>query len=352
MTEKVESRIELIDEEVEVSKVRSKRKKIGGLELIPMSEIVATEYPEMKWAVKGFIPEGLTLLAGNPKCGKSWTVLEMLRSVSLGEPAFGGMEVEQGNVIYLALEDTGRRIKQRYLMLSGEDVPQNALVATHSPSLDEGLVKALERWILYTGDIRLIIIDVFGKIRGEGAGGKLSYQNDYKELENLKQMADRFSTSVLVILHTSKKTNPDDIFKNILGTQGTTGCADTMIVMDRPRNSDRGIFHMTSRDMEDGALGFNFEDGIITITEDIPELEKEFFTKEDEIVQMLEESNSPLSNKEILKQMSVRYPQTTGNYISKTLSKLKRENRILQVDRGFYSVKRNRSESDLDEDEP
>ena len=36
------------------------------------AELMAFEFPEARWAVPGIIPEGVTLLAGKPKQGKSW----------------------------------------------------------------------------------------------------------------------------------------------------------------------------------------------------------------------------------------------------------------------------------------
>ena len=35
-------------------------------------ELMDLELPEAKWAVSGVLPEGVTILAGKPKIGKSW----------------------------------------------------------------------------------------------------------------------------------------------------------------------------------------------------------------------------------------------------------------------------------------
>jgi RecA-family ATPase len=55
--------------------------------------------------VPGIVCEGLSLLAGPPKVGKSWLSLDLALSVAGGGKAFGAIPVQPGPVLYLALED-------------------------------------------------------------------------------------------------------------------------------------------------------------------------------------------------------------------------------------------------------
>ena len=61
------------------------------------AELIAETFPDPVWAVPGVLCEGLNLLAGAPKVGKSWFALD----------------VEQGDALYLALEDPPRRMQDR-----------------------------------------------------------------------------------------------------------------------------------------------------------------------------------------------------------------------------------------------
>ncbi|MCZ3056475.1 helicase RepA family protein, partial [Acinetobacter baumannii] len=65
----------------------------------------------------GYVVEGLTLFAGNPKIGKSWFCLDVGLAVSLGGECLGGVICDQGEVLYLALEDNDRRLNKRIGML-------------------------------------------------------------------------------------------------------------------------------------------------------------------------------------------------------------------------------------------
>jgi hypothetical protein len=88
------------------------------------AEIMSWDYPPIRFVVPGYIAEGLTILAGTPKIGKSWLVLDLAVAISTGGKAFGSIKVEEGDVLYLALEDNKRRLKKRLLKLSPSMEPQ------------------------------------------------------------------------------------------------------------------------------------------------------------------------------------------------------------------------------------
>src|SRR5689334_12578773 len=71
------------------------------------------EFAPIRYIVPAYIAEGCTLLAGRPKLGKSWLMLEIGLAVSRGGTCLGGIACDQGDVIFLALEDNERRLQRR-----------------------------------------------------------------------------------------------------------------------------------------------------------------------------------------------------------------------------------------------
>ena len=71
------------------------------------------ELPPIRYVVPGIIAEGLTLLAGKSKIGKSWLILGTAIAVATGGYALGSIKVDEGDVLYLALEDNERRLQSR-----------------------------------------------------------------------------------------------------------------------------------------------------------------------------------------------------------------------------------------------
>ena len=70
------------------------------------ADLMATEFPPVRFAVPGLVPEGLMILGGKPKLGKSWLVLGWACAVAAGGKALSARDVDQGEVLYLALEDS------------------------------------------------------------------------------------------------------------------------------------------------------------------------------------------------------------------------------------------------------
>ena len=64
------------------------------------------------------IPEGLHILAGAPKIGKSWLALWLCLCVSQGQ-ALWNFATTQGEALYLSLEDSFQRIQTRLFDLAG-----------------------------------------------------------------------------------------------------------------------------------------------------------------------------------------------------------------------------------------
>ena len=56
------------------------------LQTIDADTLMSTPLPVTKFIVEGLLPEGLHILAGSPKVGKSWLALWLCFQVSKGSP--------------------------------------------------------------------------------------------------------------------------------------------------------------------------------------------------------------------------------------------------------------------------
>ena len=66
--------------------------------------LTTTLLPPVRFVVEGFIPQGLHLLAGASKIGKSWLALWLCLQVAKGEKVWD-FPSRRGDVLYLCLED-------------------------------------------------------------------------------------------------------------------------------------------------------------------------------------------------------------------------------------------------------
>ena len=86
------------------------------------------------FVVDTLISQGLHILAGSPKVGKSWFALWLAVTVAKGEPVWN-MTTKQGTTLYLCLEDSVLHIQNRLFEIT-EDTHRTASTSAQSaPSL-------------------------------------------------------------------------------------------------------------------------------------------------------------------------------------------------------------------------
>ena len=81
-------------------------------------------HKESEMIIEDMVPQGLTILAGAPKSGKSWLALDMGLAVAAGEPLLGKETIGCG-VLYFALEDRDSRLQKRLHLIEEEEPPDN-----------------------------------------------------------------------------------------------------------------------------------------------------------------------------------------------------------------------------------
>src|SRR5215218_2859436 len=232
-------------------------------------ELMRYVFPDPRYAVPGVLAEGLNLLAGAPKLGKSWLALNVAAAVADGGTALNRVRVERGEVLYLALEDPPRRLQQRLrLVLSGEPAPDGLFIETAWPKLLEGGCARLDAWLDEHPDCRLVVVDVFAKVRGIPDANVNRYDADYAAMASLKTIADKHEIAILVVHHT-RKALADDFLDSVSGTQGLAGAADAVLVLSRSRGSADAKLRITGRDVEEAefAMLFNPAEGVWSLLE-------------------------------------------------------------------------------------
>jgi hypothetical protein len=220
-------------------------------ETMSAAELMSKELPPTKWAVSGVLPEGVTILGGKPKMGKSWLALGLCVSVAAGGYAFGKIPAECGGALYLGLEDQERRLQRRLKkVLDGEDAPDGLEVAWSWPRLDQGGVEALRRYIEDRPQTRLVVVDTLKKIRPRESGSRGIYDLDYEALEPLLPLAGEYGIAILVVHHL-RKLEAGDPFDMISGSTGLTGGVDGALVLKRDRGKQDATLAIDGRDIEE-----------------------------------------------------------------------------------------------------
>ncbi len=229
-------------------------------------DLLAAEFPAPRWAVPGIVAEGLTLLVGAPKVGKSWAALNLAVAVASGGKAFGRVDVEPGSVLYLALEDTPRRLQSRLRkVLHGDPAPARLAISTVCEPLTAGGAERITTWLEGHPATRLVVIDVLARVRGRSSQQVSAYEADYAPLATLKGIADRFGVAILVLRHT-RKAGAEDFMDEVSGTQGLNGAADATLVLKRSRGQADATLQVSGRDIGEAEYALTFAPDVGTWT--------------------------------------------------------------------------------------
>jgi hypothetical protein len=225
------------------------------------AQLLTADFPEPRWAVPGVVAEGLNLLVGPPKLGKSWFAMGLAVAVAHGGRALGRIPVESGTSLYLALEDPPRRLQRRLrLMLDGAPPTIGLQFETTWPRFtkEDGGIDLLADWMEARPETRYVAVDVFARVRAPHDRHGNAYGADYQAVAPLKQLADTYGVAIVLVHHT-RKQNAEDFVDTVSGTSGLAGAADAVLALRRARGAPGAELLVTGRDVEEVAHALKFD---------------------------------------------------------------------------------------------
>jgi AAA domain len=286
----------------------------------------------VEYVVPGLIPEGVSILAGKPKVGKSWLALDIALAVSGGRFVLGDIKPPQGDVLYAALEDNKRRLWKRIrkiLATAESSWPPGLTLANQWRRLDAGGVNDIREWAASVPKPRLVILDTLAGVRPDRNTRDTRYDGDYKALRELHAWANEAGIAVLVLHHT-RKMEADDPIDTISGSLGLAGCADTSVILARTHKGT--TLYVRGRDVEEQehAMLFNAETCRWTILGDAAEVQRSY--ARGKLLTALEEAADLMTPADLT--TATGLPR---NSVDQRLLHMLKDGEIIKVSRGCYA---------------
>ncbi len=236
-------------------------------------EIMTTVYKPIGFAVDGLITQGLYILAGSPKAGKSWLALQLCLAVAKGEKLFD-RETNGGTALYFCLEDGYERIQKRLYELTDEP-SDNLFFSILADSIGCGLEEQITKFKSVHEDLHLVVIDTLQMVRSETDS---TYGSDYAELLPLKALAQQLGISIVLVHHLRKAADKDP-FNMVSGSTGLNGCVDGLLVLIKAkRSANQAVLHCTGRDIEDTELLLTRQGASWTVTDESEDKPPDLFS--------------------------------------------------------------------------
>lgn len=231
-----------------------------------LAELYKAKIPKPKQIVKDILPEGLILLVGSPKTGKSFLNLHLINSIVHGKNVFGKYPtLETGAGIYYALEDGPGRVLERTQSLNIA-ASKSFIVEFSLNNLDAGGIEQVRRQVRQNQGTQIVIIDVLNRVKAKrGTNGDI-YQEDVDALVGLHDLALELHIAIIVVHHTNKGVADaiasGDPYLAISGTQGIAATVDAIWLLHRPERKPDGLLIVTGRDIADQKIRLRFENGM------------------------------------------------------------------------------------------
>jgi hypothetical protein len=307
---------------------------LWGGRIFTAEQLMAEDFPPVRWAVPGIMPEGLSVLAGHPKIGKGWLVLGTGIAIATGGVALGKVRVQQGDCLYLALEDNRRRLYGRIgKLLGNRAAPPRLHLVTDWPPLDEGGLEDLDDWLAIHPDARAVFIDTLKMVRPRVSGNKGIYDADYEALEPLVPLAAEHRVAIVVVHHTRKLAAADPL-DEISGSTGLSGAADGVLVLKRDRGRADAYLHVTGREIEEEAeLALRWDPDTAGWTLAGDAAEYRLNEERTRVLRVLEEAGEPMGPREVADTLGGDY-----NATRQRLYQMGRSGEVQVISRGRYTI--------------
>jgi len=311
----------------------SKAGKGWRASVITASELKGKKFNPVRYVVPGYIAEGVTIFAGKPKIGKSWMLYDICLASAADRFVLGEIKPSQGDVLYLALEDSQRRLKKRLEKLwPMGSWPTQLTLATEWHKADAGGLRDLEDWCTSVANPLLIVVDTLEKFRPPVKPGTPPYTADYLAIEGLHKLAHSRGIAIVVIHHV-RKMEADDPFDTVSGTNGLTGAADTILILKR--QAGNVTLHARGRDIEEKETACQFDKNTCRWRL-LGEAETIYSSGERMSVTaaLMEADEEGLHISEIM----AATQRSDRNAIDQLLYKMQRDGEVVRVKRGQYAT--------------
>lgn len=226
-----------------------KNQNVAYQEVWKDTELFNADFQLPQATIENILYDGVTVLGGSPKIGKSILVEQIAYSVATGLPLFGN-KAQQGDVLYLNLEsDPVNALARRKAM----ELPGTGSVHYHfggDVSLRNipGLVARNAK-----SSLRLIIIDTLQHIREcLTPVQEYSYHQAVQDLNILQNLSAELSVPILIVHHTKKDSD------SLLGSQGIFATVSSKLILLRDEGTRSGQLSICSRFQPENKINLKF----------------------------------------------------------------------------------------------
>jgi len=200
--------------------------------VVDAHDLLNKDLPEPKRLIPWFLTEGLSVIAGPPKIGKS--TLNKLMALALvnggqflGQPCPGAVKV-----LELQFEESQRLFRKKLIALqSSLGLEKGTYSLQFEPERGSKGAAWLDQ-ILSDRKFNVVIVDSLTAFRELSHHGKEGFRADYEAINMISAVAKRHPGVAIRLVHHTTKARPDRPIDSISGTNGLVAAIDDYMILD------------------------------------------------------------------------------------------------------------------------
>ena len=178
------------------------------------------------WAI-----EGVNIIAGRPKLGKTTLERQKLAAAAIGGPFLDSAFAVPSRCAFLSLEEGELLCRAKFKMAGFPDDALGAIQLFFEWPRGKQGVDLLDRYLEANRDVRLVCIDSLTRFRVVPDVRVPAFMADYEAMSMLHDMSKKHPGVCVDVIHHTRKAKSEDPIDDISGTYGLTAAADSYFVM-------------------------------------------------------------------------------------------------------------------------
>lgn len=189
--------------------------------------------------------EGLTIIAGRPKLGKTTLMRQKLVAAATGSKFLDSEFKRPTLCAFLCLEESALLARMKFRQANYSEQAMTGIEIFFEWDRGALGVEALDRYLTGNPDVQFVVIDSLSRFRAIPDNRTPAFTADYEAVSMLHNVCKAHPGVCIDIIHHTRKAKGDDPLDDISGTYGLTAAVDTCVVLRH--HSDGAALYITGR---------------------------------------------------------------------------------------------------------
>ncbi len=207
--------------------------------------LVEREMPALVRMCDPWATEGVNIIAGRPKLGKTTLERQKLAAAAMGGPFLDSHFPLPVKCAFLSLEEGPRLCRHKFLKAGFTERALAGIELFFEWKRGLDGIYQLDRYLEENDEVKIVAIDSLTKFRSVPDPRTPTFSADYEAVSALHNLTNKYPGRSIDVIHHTRKMKGDDPIDAISGTYGLTAAVDSYMVLTH--HTDGAVMHVGGR---------------------------------------------------------------------------------------------------------